>query len=105
MDELDKNELQLAFETWQRTLNKHENIINDAKSKTALASIREKLFPELALEIKDIPSSYSGEKSLARKLSSKEVKFISIKQRNNLINSKQMLIRIFFVLSVYFEMI
>lgn len=105
MDELDKTELQLAFKTWQRTLNKHENIINDAKSQTALKSIREKLFPELALEIKDIPSSYSGEKSLARKFSSKEVKFISTKQRNNLINSKQMLTRIFFILSVYFYMV
>lgn len=105
MDELDKTELKLAFKTWQRTLNKHENIINDAKSKTAIASIREKLFPELDLEIKVIPSSYSGEKSLARKFSSKEVKFISTKQRNNLINSKQMLTRIFFVLSIYFDVI
>lgn len=105
MDELDKTELKIAFKTWQCTLNKYENIINDAKSKTALASIRDKLFPELALEIKDIPSSYSGEKSLARKLSSKEVKFISTKQRNNLISSKQMLTRIFFVLSIYFDMV
>ena len=105
LNELDKNELKLAFSIWQRTLKKHENVINDTKSQAALDNIREKLFPELDLELKDIPSSYSGEKSLARKLSSKEVKYIPIKQRNNLINSKQMLIRVFFVLSVYFDVI
>jgi hypothetical protein len=105
LGDLDKTKLKIAFLIWQRTLKKHENIINDTKSQTALESIREKLFPELDLEVKDIPSSYSGEKSLARKFSSKEVKFISTKQRNNLINSKQMLTRIFFILSVYFYMV
>ena len=105
LGDLDKTKLKIAFLIWQRTLKKHENIINDTKSQTALESIREKLFPELDLEVKDIPSSYSGEKSLARKLSSKEVKFIPAKQHNNLINTKQMLTRIFFILSVYFDMI
>ena len=103
LDELDKTELKLAFTIWQRTLNKYENIINDTKSQIAFDKIRENLFPELDLEIKDIPSSYSGEKSLARKISSKDIKFISTKKDNNLINSKQMLTRIFFVLSVYFD--
>lgn len=105
MDELNKYDLKLAFSTWQRTLKKYENIINDTKSQIALNNIKEKLFPELDLKIKDIPSNYSGEKSLARKKSSKKVRFIPIKQRNNLISSKQMLTRIFFVLSVYFDMI
>ena len=105
LGDLDKTKLKIAFLIWQRTLKKHENIINDTKSQTALESIREKLFPELDLEVKDIPSSYSGEKSLARKLSSKEVKFIPAKQHNNLINTKQMLNRIFFILSVYFYMV
>ena len=103
LSDLDKTKLKLAFSIWQRTLKKHENIISDTKSQTALENIREKLFPELVLEVKDIPSSYSGEKSLARKLSSKEVKFTPVKKHNNLINTKQTLTRIFFILSVYFD--